>query len=268
MKELAKFVLFLIHLTHHFSLGSVTTTFDKYFPSSCQDPSIIKDGEYYIYPDGLVPVHVYCDVTNGGWTTVFHKTQKSDFFNRTWTDYLYGFGDPGSDYWAGLVNIRNLVLTEPMILRIELSNSDEDEFYIEYESFYVGPEETGFVLHVGNRTRGNLMDTFSGMSRAKFFTHDRLNHGEQVMRIGDMVVTVNLTHTSGQLHHANFRGAWWYHHEASHAVCLTCNPKSPFEGNYFLKKSCIEIKILLIFILFLFYFAFFLIFFILFYGFL
>lgn len=66
------------------------SSFDKHFPSSCQDPSIIEDGEYYIYPDGLSPVLVYCDVTKGGWATIFNKVEKGDYFHRTTTDYVYG----------------------------------------------------------------------------------------------------------------------------------------------------------------------------------
>lgn len=130
------------------------STFDKHFPSSCQDPAIIEDGEYYIYPDGLSPVLVYCDVTKGGWATIFNKADKSDFFNRSWTDYVYGFGSPRSNYWAGLLNIRNLVLTEPMVLRIELSNSARDEFFIEYESFFIDSAEHQYLLKVGNKTAG------------------------------------------------------------------------------------------------------------------
>ena len=152
---------------------SSSSTFDKHFPSSCQDPAIIEDGEYYIYPDGLSPVLVYCDVTKGGWATIFNKAEKSDFFNKAWTDYVYGFGSPRSNYWAGLLNIRNLVLTEPMVLRIELSNSARDEFFIEYESFFIDSAEHQYLLKVGNKTAGNLVDTFSNMSNAKFFAYDR-----------------------------------------------------------------------------------------------
>lgn len=245
--------IFLIYIVLYSSYilpnvsGEIQTTFDKYYPTSCQDPSIIEDGEYQIYPDGLVPVTVYCEVTKGGWTTIFNKVTRCDFFNQSWTDYLYGFGSPVSNYWAGLVNMRNLVLTEPMTLRIELSNSAEDEFFIEYESFYIGPEENGFVLHVGNRTRGNLVDSFSPMSRAKFYTFDKFKppvvniNSSNIPRFGPINnnklalmhrVTVNETviDTPYEIKASYFRGAWWYTLEGDSSVCLTCNPKTPFEG--------------------------------------
>ncbi len=49
-----------------------TVSQQVYVPRHCQDPSIARDGEYLIYPDGSTPVLVYCEVTKG-WLELFYS---------------------------------------------------------------------------------------------------------------------------------------------------------------------------------------------------
>lgn len=52
------------------------------------------------------PVRVWCDMDTdrGGWT-VFLRRQRQETeqldFNRTWSDYKDGFGDPEKEHWLG-----------------------------------------------------------------------------------------------------------------------------------------------------------------------
>lgn len=43
-------------------------------------------------------------------------------FNRDWSDYKNGFGDPAKEFWLGNENIYMLTNNEDYILRIELED--------------------------------------------------------------------------------------------------------------------------------------------------
>ena len=92
-------------------------------PKDCADPSIVKSGEYTIYPDGVIPAKVYCDVNRNGWTQILNKVDRTvGPFKKTRLQYQNGFGTPTSNFWIGLNNIRSLVTSEPTMLRIEFGN--------------------------------------------------------------------------------------------------------------------------------------------------
>lgn len=43
-------------------------------------------------------------------------------FNRDWTDYKNGFGDPTKEFWMGNENIYMLTSNDEYMLRIELED--------------------------------------------------------------------------------------------------------------------------------------------------
>lgn len=43
-------------------------------------------------------------------------------FNRDWSDYKNGFGDPSKEFWLGNENIYMLTNNEEYILRVELED--------------------------------------------------------------------------------------------------------------------------------------------------
>nr|XP_034322238.1 fibrinogen-like protein A [Crassostrea gigas] len=60
-------------------------------------------------------VTVYCDMEtdNGGWTAIQRRLSGTMNFNKTWTEFKNGFGDPANAYWIGNDVIHHLTNRQP-----------------------------------------------------------------------------------------------------------------------------------------------------------
>ena len=50
-------------------------------------------------------------------------------FNRDWSDYKNGFGDPSKEFWLGNENIYMLTNNDDYMLRVELEDFDGNKRY-------------------------------------------------------------------------------------------------------------------------------------------
>ena len=71
--------------------------------------------------------------------------------------------------------MRNLVASKTYHVRIELESS-----FIEYDSFFIDTEFTGYQLRVGSKLKGDLYDSFPGHNGLKFSTYDKIQGGNSV----------------------------------------------------------------------------------------
>ncbi|KAM4788454.1 angiopoietin-related protein 5 isoform 2-T2 [Cyanocitta cristata] len=94
-------------------------------------------GLYIIHPEGSnYPFEVLCDMDfrGGGWTVVQKRTYGIVQFQRTWSEYLDGFGD---------------------------LNENDKHAYASYDGFWIEDETCAFKLHLGHYS-GNAGDAFRG----------------------------------------------------------------------------------------------------------
>lgn len=56
-------------------------------------------------------------------------------FNRDWSDYKNGFGDPAKEFWLGNENIYMLTNNEDYSLRVELEDFEGNKRYVLYDAF-------------------------------------------------------------------------------------------------------------------------------------
>ncbi|OWF39987.1 Angiopoietin-related protein 4 [Mizuhopecten yessoensis] len=76
----------------------------------------------------------------GGWTVLQHRLNGSVSFNRSWTDYVTGFGDLRGDFWLGLeyihvltsrgVNVRRIIT-----IQLRSVSGEERQYVIRAVSF-------------------------------------------------------------------------------------------------------------------------------------
>uniref|UniRef100_A0A8W8NW22 Fibrinogen C-terminal domain-containing protein n=1 Tax=Magallana gigas TaxID=29159 RepID=A0A8W8NW22_MAGGI len=107
-------------------LVNMTSTEDgwKYYqinlPPDCQ--GVMESGEstsglYVIdlFGGRVQLVTVYCDMEtdNGGWTAIQRRLSGTMNFNKTWTEFKNGFGDPANAYWIGNDVIHHLTNRQP-----------------------------------------------------------------------------------------------------------------------------------------------------------
>ena len=164
---------------------------------------IKSDGIYDIYPDNEnESIKVFCEMHKGGWTRIMNRIDNSKTaFNKSWNEYTNGFGEINSNNWLGLNYIRQLTNQQQMTIRIELSNNIRNLYMIEYDSFFIGPEEQKFQLTIGNKIFGSLVDSFTSHNGMKFSTYDQDNENSGSCSI-------------------YFNGGWWF--KSCYQACLTC----------------------------------------------
>ncbi|VDI20979.1 Hypothetical predicted protein [Mytilus galloprovincialis] len=161
-------------------------------PRECSDiQGQHPDGVYTIYPDGISPVSVFCDMhtENGKWTVIQRRLNGSVNFEQNWKTYKEGFGYPNGEYWLGNNIIHEITVHNRHELRIDMSDFDGLTKYAKYSVFSVGDEKSEYELTVLGYS-GNAGDSFSYHDRKLFSTIDRDKDNS----------------TCAQLYH----GGWWY----------------------------------------------------------
>ena len=116
----------------------------------------------------------------GGWIVIQRRGNfglPADFFNRNYKSYLEGFGDPSTEFWLGLKDVRILTKSAPWELLVRLG-SGGDVFEARYDRFQIGPEPD-FALILGSEFKGNsssgaaVADGLGWMNGSAFSAPDR-----------------------------------------------------------------------------------------------
>ncbi|XP_077551836.1 techylectin-5A-like [Haemaphysalis longicornis] len=188
-------------------------------PKHCND--ILNGGQrtsgiYTIFHKAAGPSGqtVYCDmdVDGGGWTVIQQRGQFGNnvyYFYRNWTEYAEGFGVPAKEFWIGNRALHALTSVEDeMMLRIVLTNTTEDQKFVDYESVKVANEDNFFQLQLGKFVGPSGWDALSNANGHNFSTFDSDNdaHPEENCAL-------------------HYRGAWWYNR------CHLANLNAEAEGH-------------------------------------
>jgi len=115
-----------------------------------------------------------------------------------------GFGSPGGNYWRGLDDISTMSMTGTFKLDVYLTTSDSNTQYgMEYSTFSVGSESTGYLLTIDGFGGNFTVDGFSGYTGYTFTATDKTNGPAG----GNCAVTTG--------------GSWWYGTDCQCGACLT-----------------------------------------------
>ncbi|XP_075552815.1 uncharacterized protein LOC142585724 [Dermacentor variabilis] len=169
-------------------------------PLDCWD--VLQDGHnssgvYRIQPSGSPEaITVYCnmDSDGGGWTVVQRRFDGSTDFQRSWTDYKYGFGNTASEFWLGNNQIHHLTSQRLYQVRVDLEDFDGQHTHALYAYFAIGSEREKFALKLlGKFEGGDAGDGLSTHAAMAFSTWDVDND-----QWGDGSCA------------RDHQGAWWY----------------------------------------------------------
>ncbi|XP_025203615.1 uncharacterized protein LOC112600567 [Melanaphis sacchari] len=145
-----------------------------------------QSGVYYLQIRGTAYwyLKVYCEqeIADGGWTVIQRRDDIGDpireNFNRDWTDYKNGFGDPTKEFWMGNENIYMLTSNDEYMLRIELEDFEGNRRYAQYSHFKIYSESEYYKLEIdgyeGN-AGDSLNDPWYGSNNSPFSTYNRDN---------------------------------------------------------------------------------------------
>ncbi|GFO14788.1 angiopoietin-related protein 1 [Plakobranchus ocellatus] len=183
------------HPTDHKNLSRKLSITDRY-PIDCHE--IYQRGYhvssvYQIHAIGtryMIPV--YCEMTNNtGYTLIQRRIDGSLNFNRGWSEYKQGFGNPYGEMWVGNDLMHRLSDQRKYTLRIDFWDWDGEQYFAEYSRFYVDDEKDHYRLHVGEFT-GSAGDSMSYHNMMAFSTEDVDND-------------LHERHCA-----AENKGGWWY----------------------------------------------------------
>lgn len=144
---------------------------------------------YLIHP-GKAPVETWCV---NGTTLIQRRYNGSIEFNRKFSEYVRGFGNPTTEFWLGLDAMHHLTSNNCSSMRIDMTDIYGSGWYAEYDNFYVGNADTGYILEVSG-FKGNASDAFEYQNHMEFSTIDRDRD-------------ISNTHCAG-----NYEGGWWFSH--------------------------------------------------------
>ena len=142
-----------------------------------------QDGVYTIAPNrpNTKPFKVFCDMKNGQWIVFQRRRHAQLDFNRNWTDYKEGFGDPQYEHWLGLKKINCLTFSVCAAeLRIDMTDYKGIHKYAIYSSIAVHNAANKYRLDLGAYS-GTAGDGMSGCVSTRnndgmpFSTPDRDN---------------------------------------------------------------------------------------------
>ncbi|XP_062579875.1 microfibril-associated glycoprotein 4-like isoform X2 [Saccostrea cucullata] len=164
-----------------------------------------ESGVYEIHPFGNnSKVSVFCDMMTegGGWTAIQRRVSGSVSFDRTWTDYKTGFGNPNGSYWIGNDVIHQLTKRRNSSLYVSITLTNGKKLYELYNKFSVADETNSYQLFLGGPATGTLGDSMLhtgypykyDLSGMYFSTPDRDND-----RWSDNCAALS-----------NRRGGWWF----------------------------------------------------------
>ncbi|XP_063813080.1 angiopoietin-related protein 5 isoform X2 [Pseudophryne corroboree] len=147
--------------THGFDCTDIKDNFEPI--------SKAPSGIYIIQPEGTdFSFQAFCDMDyrGGGWTVLQKRIDGTIDFQRTWLEYMEGFGELSGEFWLGLrktfciLNQKNT----SFMLNIALEAEDGTLAYATYDNFWIEDEKTAFIMHVG-RYFGTAGDAIRGYKK-------------------------------------------------------------------------------------------------------
>ena len=117
-----------------------------------------------------------CSVASHAPRLIQQNVDGSDFFNRSWTEFKFGFGDRRGNYWIGNELLSQLTLRYSCKLKFDLQSIINNNWYnAEYSTFTVLTEADNYELQVAGFSGNASHDALSYSNVMMFSTYDRDN---------------------------------------------------------------------------------------------
>ncbi|XP_044027546.1 angiopoietin-2-like [Siniperca chuatsi] len=136
----------------------------SFCPSDCASlyhNGVQRSGVYTIVlsPGSTLPVYCDMETEGGGWTVFQRRRDGSVSFNRGWSEYRDGFGNPREEHWLGNQQLHLLSNHGHYSLRIDLQDWSHAHRHALYHTFRIEDEENQYRLHVSGFS-GTVEDSF------------------------------------------------------------------------------------------------------------
>ncbi|XP_013103041.2 angiopoietin-related protein 1 isoform X1 [Stomoxys calcitrans] len=124
------------------------------------------------------------------WTIILRRMDGSVDFQRNWTDYKHGFGNPDGEFFIGLEKLHTMTTYDgPQELLITLGDWENERRYAKYDLFEIGSEAEQYAMKELGEYSGDAGDALHYHRGMKFSTLDNSNSGHCPQ---------------------NYGGGWWF----------------------------------------------------------
>ena len=88
------------------------------------DINDVCGGKVHAFHENVLTQQARCNLDDSGWIVILRR--ESDipqpvYFNRSWNEYVHGFGDLNTEFWYGLRNIHCLTSRQEVDLQLLLN---------------------------------------------------------------------------------------------------------------------------------------------------
>ncbi|XP_061170838.1 fibroleukin-like [Saccostrea echinata] len=141
------------------------------------------------------------DTMDGGWTAIQKRVDGSLSFDRTWTEYKNGFGDPEQNIWIGNDIIHQLTKGNNSSLYVSIMLVNGSRLYELYDQFSVSHEAEKYQLYLAGNAEGTLGD---GMFNTGYYNINQLSgmYFSTLDRDNDRNTKINCA--------VKYKGGWWF----------------------------------------------------------
>jgi ficolin len=131
----------------------------------------------------------------------FNNGKHTGFYGD-WQAYKNGFGDSNDEFWMGLEQMHRMTANSDQSLRIDLESFEGERLTLEYQTFRVGDERSGYEL--------NLADPV-----------DELEYANQLIRQNGAKFATKDKNGGMFDCPQRYEAGWWFVGQQCHTVLLT-----------------------------------------------
>ena len=106
--------------------------------------------------------NLLCKPEADGWLVFLKRLNGRLLFDRTWTEYETGFGNPKKDFWLGLDKLHQITSAGIKFkFRVELGSWDGEIEWAEYTDFSVGNSSSNYQLQLSGYSGNTTIDAMN-----------------------------------------------------------------------------------------------------------
>uniref|UniRef100_A0A1Q3F8C2 Putative salivary secreted angiopoietin n=1 Tax=Culex tarsalis TaxID=7177 RepID=A0A1Q3F8C2_CULTA len=169
-----------------------------------------RSGVYWLLRQDGTLFRAFCEQERfGGGLLVFQsRLDGSVDFNRSWSEFVDGFGDPAGEYWLGLETLNQLTEQSEPELVIAMKNYSDVEAYERYPSFWINPLSLNYTIRFTEAGSGTAGDALFQYFSEQFVTYDHISNGKHEVCISELASAFWHYGCSSQIPRNNLNGIY------------------------------------------------------------
>lgn len=146
-----------------------------------------RSGVYWLQRSDGALFRAFCEQERfGGGLLVFQsRLDGSVNFNRSWSEFVQGFGDPAGEYWLGLETLHQTAPNATELV-VAMKNFSDVEAYERYSTFWIDSVSTNYRIRFNAQGTGTAGDSLYPYFSEQFMTYDHVSNANHIRCISEL----------------------------------------------------------------------------------